>query len=42
LQDKGIEFGVEFVELAGGFVKVFVVEFGDAALLCRLCLDYWL
>ncbi len=32
LQDKGIEFGVEFVELASGFVEVFVVEFGDAPL----------
>jgi len=30
LEDKGIEFGVEFVELAGGFVEAFVVKFGDA------------
>ena len=32
LEDKGIKFGVEFVELAGGFVEVFIVEFGDAPL----------
>ena len=41
LQNDRIEFGVEF-EWAGGFVEVFVIEFGDAALLCRLWLDYWL
>lgn len=32
LQHEGIELFVEFVELAGGFVKVGVVEFGDAPL----------
>jgi hypothetical protein len=32
LKDEGIEFGVEFVELAGGFVEVFVVKLGDAPL----------
>jgi hypothetical protein len=32
LQHQSIELGVEFEELAGGFVEVFVVEFGDAPL----------
>jgi hypothetical protein len=32
LQDDRVEFGVKFEELAGGFVEVFVVEFGDAPL----------
>jgi hypothetical protein len=30
LEGEGVEFGVEFGELAGAFVEVFVVEFGDA------------
>jgi hypothetical protein len=32
LQGDRIEFGVEFEELAGGFVKVSVAEFGNALL----------
>jgi hypothetical protein len=36
LQDELIKLGVEFVALAGGFVEVLVVEFGDAALLFDL------
>lgn len=32
MEDEFVELGMKFEELAGGFVEIFVIEFGDTPL----------